>query len=376
MPGFHGARVALAAGLVAAAGAGLCQPGLQIESRSVVFAYPEKDPYDPFNRYGFNHAPSVVTLPDGLLLAAWFSGPYEAAVSQVILAAVSSDGGRTWGQAFVLQDSPRRSDFDPAFIADEQRTWFFYTAGRWNRYPFIKGEREAVGVKSYYLYYRYSDDSGKTWSEPVEVGQGYFCRSNGIRLTTGELLLPVYRQDPEAALVMRSTDGGKTWAPGATVKSPAGADEPTIVELKSGEVLMGLRTNDGAFWTTTSEDRGQTWSEPVKTGLPATCTSHNLFRLPDGRVVLTHDENPRYRTPLTMRTSDDGKTWSEPLVIAECPIPQEGDPVWNLQVTYPSVAQAPDGALVVVYSEIVMADYPERSEQYGVIHAVRVSAAN
>ena len=376
-PGLCGASVGVTFGLLATAGSAFGQPGeaepkLEVESYSTVFAYPEVDPYDPFNRYGFNHAPSVATLPDGRLLCVWFSGPYEAAVSQVILGAISTDEGRTWEQAKVLQDFPRRSDFDSALIVDGERTWLFFTAGRWNRYPFIKSEGEAVGVKSYHLYYRYSDDSGRTWSEPVEVSQGDFSRSNGVRLSTGELLLPVYRQDPEAARVMKSVDGGKTWTPSALVSSPAGADEPTIAELPSGAVLKALRTSDGFLWTAVSTDKGDSWSQPQKTDVPATCTSHNVFRLSDGRVLLTHDENPRYRTPLTMRITDDGETWSEPLVIAECPIPEEGDPVWNLQVTYPSVTETADGTLVVVWSEIVMTDYPDRSEQYGIIHSARV----
>src|SRR5688572_22448961 len=72
-------------------------------SRSVVFNYPHTDPYDPMNRFGFNHAPSVTVLANGDLLCAWFSGPYEAAVSQVILAARSRDQGHTWEKASVLQ---------------------------------------------------------------------------------------------------------------------------------------------------------------------------------------------------------------------------------------------------------------------------------
>ncbi len=135
---------------------------------------------------------------------------------------------------------------------------------------------------------------------------------------------------------------------------------------------MALRTGDGYLWTTLSTDKGETWAEPTKTDIEAAATSHNLLRISDGRVVLTHDENARYRTPLTMRITEDGKTWSEPLLIAECPIPEEGDPVWNRQVTYPSVTETADNTLVVVWSDITMADYPDRSEQYGIIRSARV----
>ena len=93
---------------------------MQVLSRSTVFEYPNTDPYDRGNRYGFSHAPSVTRLSDGRLMAAWFSGPFEASVHQVILASFSTDEGRTWSQAEVMQGTPRKSDFDPAFIATEK----------------------------------------------------------------------------------------------------------------------------------------------------------------------------------------------------------------------------------------------------------------
>jgi hypothetical protein len=86
-------------------------------------------------------------------------------------------------------------------------------------------------------------------------------------------------------------------------------------------------------------------------------------------LVLTNNESPRYRTPLTLRiSSDDGANWSEPLILAEVPIPIEGDPVWERQVSYPSVAEVSDGTIVVVWSELVLAD----TEQYGDIRSARI----
>src|SRR5688572_28919303 len=89
-----------------------------ILSISTVYKHPHEDPYDLQNRSGFNHGPSVVLLPDERLLAAWFSGPFEASVHQSILGCYSSDGEQSWGPGEVLNDFPRTSDFDPAFIAD------------------------------------------------------------------------------------------------------------------------------------------------------------------------------------------------------------------------------------------------------------------
>jgi predicted neuraminidase len=349
--------------------------GPQMLSRAVVFNYPETDPYDPANRYGFNHAPSITRLSNGDLLCAWFSGPFEASVHQVILASRSRDDGVTWEKVFVLQDTPRKSDFDPAFIEDGDRTWLFFTAGRWNRYPFVKAEHGGgVGPASYHIYYRQTPDSGGTWSEPVEIPGILFCRSNGIKLTSGELLLPVYslkkEGDEDKAFALRSTDGGKSWNPGGAVASPGGADEPTIAETTSGHVMMILRTRDGFLWWTLSKDKAQTWSEPVKTNLEAAASSSNLFRLRDGRLVLTHGPcKPPHRNPLTIRVSnDEGRSWGEPLKLAELTNPPRGEEGWTRQVTYPSVAELQDGTLVVVWTEILIGD----REQYGNIWSARV----
>ena len=224
-------------------------------SRAVVFNYPETDPYDPANRYGYNHAPSVTRLGNGDLLCAWFSGPYEAAVNQVILASRSKDQGFTWEKAFVLNRTQHKSSFDPAFISDGERTWLFFTIGRWDRYPLLEEEHDGgVGTCSYHTYIRQSSDAGQTWSRLSQCPGTFFCRSNGIKLSSGELLLPVYTvkdngdEDPVypakdngdqyQARTFRSIDGGKTWTLGEPVTSPAGADEPTIAEVSVGRVLM------------------------------------------------------------------------------------------------------------------------------------------
>ena len=200
----------------------------------MVYRHLASDPYDPGNFYGFNHAPSIVMLPDGRLLSAWFSGPFEASVNQVILGSYSTDRGRTWTKAEVLQDFPRKSDFDPAFIADGGRTWFFFSAGRHDRYPFVRDEKSEVGLDSFKTYYRTSGDSGRSWSAPAVAFEKVFCRSNGIRLSTGELLLPVYQSPAQTGGVLKSTDGGKSWKHIGGITTKAGAGEPSIAESRSG----------------------------------------------------------------------------------------------------------------------------------------------
>jgi len=338
-------------------------------SESLVYKHPDEDPYDRQNRFGFNHAPSVTLLSDGRLLAAWFSGPFEAAVNQVILGCYSTDGGQSWGPAEVLNDFPRTSDFDPAFIQDGKRTWFFFSAGRWNRYPFVRGDNE-IGAESFKTYCSHSNGGGHGWSEPRVAFEKVGCRTNGIKLSSGELLLPIYGFIGRTAGVLKSTDQGKSWKRCGDITTPARADEPTIAELSTGSVLMFLRTSDGFIWKSTSRDKGETWTAAEKTTIVAAQASHNLLRLRDGRIVLTHDAcKPPLRTPLTLRlSSDDAASWGEPLTLAEVAVPGKGEEIWGRQVTYPSVVELADGILVVVWSDIVLGN----RVQYGDIRLARV----
>lgn len=346
---------------------------------ATVFQYAKRDPYDRANLYGFNHAPNVVLLPDGRLLAAWFSGPYEGSVHQLNLAATSSDGGRNWGPAFPLTDVPRQSDFDPAFIVRGSDTWLFYSAGRWNRYPPVgtrEAERAQVGLDSYRIYGRKSADSGKTWSDAtLLIPERAFCRANGIVLRNGTMLLPVYDDATGgkwASSVLRSHDDGTTWRRLARVPDFAatGGGEPTITELDNGSVLMALRANDGRMWFTQSSDQGNSWTSPIPRDFAAAASSHALFRTKRGRVILAYNASkPPLRTPLVLCALDQSTMkWGEPTKVAEVPVPAAGDNVWSRQVSYPSIAELSDGTIVVVWTEISLSP----DEQSGIIRAARV----
>ncbi|HXK59203.1 MAG TPA: sialidase family protein [Acidobacteriota bacterium] len=340
-----------------------------ILSSSPVYIHENGDPYDLENRFGFNHAPSVTTLPDGRLMAAWFSGPYEASVHQVILGSFSSDGGLNWTPARVIQDWPHRSDFDPAFVIDGSRVWLFFSVGRHNRYPFVQNEKKHVGPDSFSTYYRLSNDSGQSWSEARLAAERVFCRSNGIRLSSGELLVPIYRV-PSSGGVLKSSDGGNSWQAFGKIATETGGGEPAVAELSDGRIMMILRTRDGFLWRSFSSDRGETWSAPENTGITAAASSHALLRRRNGDLVLAHnDSKPPARTNLTVRVScDDGQSWGEPLKVAEVMLPREGEEVWGRQVSYPSLTETADGTVVVVWTRIVLSD----REQYGDIWSARV----
>src|SRR5690606_7519152 len=121
--------------------------------------------------------------------------------------------------------------------------------------------------------------------------EGWGCRSNGIKLTTGELVLPLHHFKTHVASALRSSDGGETWQKMGEVSPEVsrGAAEPCIAEIQTDRLRMVVRSRDGKLWNTTSDDRGETWAELTETGLEAAASSHSLFRMRDGRLVLTHN---------------------------------------------------------------------------------------
>jgi len=307
---------------------------IEITDRAVIFKHTSTDPKDPANTSGFNLGPSIALLPDGRLMAAWFSSPSEGAESQRIVQAFSSDQGRTWGQATVLQDFAGKADFDPALFVAGKETFLFFSAFD----PQID------------IYFRRSSDSAKTWTELVRINQpNHTTRSNGIQLSTGELLVPLHTRGTKAGGVMKSRDGGKTWTRFGAVANPEGqGGEPTIAETKSGAIHMLLRTKDGLLWRSISTDKGETWSAAEKTGLTATSSASHLLCTRDGTLVLTYNPGPvPHRFPLHMRLShDEGKTWSEPTLLADRPAKVGG---WS--ICYPALTELADGTLVAIWAQ-------------------------
>lgn len=324
---------------------------VSIIDRRVIFEHTHTDAKAPDNTSGFNLGPSVAVLPDGRVMAVWFSAPSEGAASQRIMQAFSSDQGRTWGAASVLQDFEGKVDFDPVLLVAGKETFLFFSSFD----PQID------------IYVRRSHDSGVSWSEPLKLNQpNHTTRSNGIQLSTGELLVPLHLRGTKAGGVMKSSDGGATWKRFGQVANPEGqGGEPTIAEMPSGAVHMLLRTKDGQLWRSISRDKCETWSTAEKTGLTATSSASHLLCTRSGTLIVTHNPGPvPLRFPLHLRLSrDEGITWSEPILLADRPTKTPG---WS--ICYPTLTELPDGTLLAIWAQVKSTS----TELYGDIHSARL----
>jgi len=189
---------------------------------------------------------------------------------------------------------------------------------------------------------RRSFDEGKTWSEPTmcitdEVGYYVLNNDRVIQLKDGRLLFAVALHSfpggkfdgMGVVMTYSSDDNGKTWRRGKSVLSivsPSGrkyaAQEPGVVELSDGGVLLWIRTNAGCQFMSRSADRGETWSAPQPSWLRSPTAPASIKRLPTGDLLAVwNNHEGRFdlkrkggwngkRTPLSAAlSSDDGLTW-------------------------------------------------------------------
>jgi len=262
----------------------------------------------------------------------------------------SVDGGKTWSKQVLIHeeggDAPIRVG-NPCPIVERN--------GKVVHLLFTRGGGEC-------LYYTRSTDEGKTWSKLVVTsdvpGQKEYTKTSflrdfggspvriaagpvhGIQTKKGRLIAPSYvgrtvdSKPRGQSCIIYSDDGGKTWRAGGVVPLAAelGTGECTVVERSDGSLLMNMRTNApgkyafGYRTLSTSTDDGATWSKPVvdKT-LPCPACQASIIRLNDREILFlnpaVHREGGFHlwsRKNLTLRLSrDDGRTWPHCRVLNE-----------------------------------------------------------
>lgn len=278
-----------------------------------------------------SHAPSVVALADGTLLAAWYSysGPGELEGSEIFTAKLAP-GATQWSPPRRHTDGLGRGG-NPSLHAERQSVLLFRSAtpGGWSL--------SRVWVQS-------STDGGETWSAPQAVPGplGLNVRNAPVRLRSGALLVPGYDD-----LLQRSVfivGDGAAWSQLSSIGVLAGdCIQPAVVERQDGTLLALMRNNAGRFlWVCTSNDQGATWSPPAHSGLQNPGAPVAVTRLKSGRLLLALNPEPSSRSTLAVTTSDDdGQQWRPLCMIRQGPG----------AYAYPSICQAPDSSIHLLYSD-------------------------
>lgn len=196
---------------------------------------------------------------------------------------------------------------------------------------------------------RISRDEARTWGEPTEVITdvvSYYVLNNDriVQTSSGRLLCPValhnlaeYEAPDWDGILMCyfSDDSGWTWQRSAsTLKGKHGdgsrvlLQEPGVIELRDGRIMMWARTKSGSQYLSWSADEGDTWTSPVPSSILSPQSPASIERVPGGDALMmvwndhteVTGEALAWRTPLAVALSfDEGKTWAPSRLLADDP---------------------------------------------------------
>jgi sialidase-1 len=272
-----------------------------------------------------NSEGSFVTLKNGNILfvySRYTSGTGDDHDPAFLASRFSSDGGRTWTEKddTVLNNEGGMNVMSVSLLRLKNGEIALF---------YLKKNT----INDCVPYVRFSRDEAKTWSEAIPCitdQSGYFVLNNDrvIQLKSGRLLFGValhknlnaYMGGSGNLFSYYSDDNGRTWKAGQELKGPKDilTQEPGVVELKNGDVMMFIRATGGTQLVSYSKDKGETWTNAVPYNLKSPLSPASIERIPgtrdlfaiwnnnDGRIPNVKD----HRTPLTIAISkDDGKTW-------------------------------------------------------------------
>ena len=264
----------------------------------------------------------ILELNDGRLLLVYTdfytaSGDDDAPAQ--INGRYSSDMGKTWTEPFTIVKNTAKQNVMSASLLRLKSGEIALA------YMYKDSDADCS------ILFRTSHDEGRTFSDPTKVTprKSFWVMNNDrlVQLSTGRLLAPCQRLDNypmvthSVANVLYSDDNGKSWHESNSVDirmNHDGADEPGLVELKDGRVMMYFRTDLSAIYQCFSSDQGISWTEPEATRLEAPVSPSIIKRVPatGDLVVIWNHTLPRHgighsdRFPLTSAISrDDARTW-------------------------------------------------------------------
>lgn len=149
-----------------------------------------------------------------------------------------------------------------------------------------------------------TQDAGRTWRKTIDTDELWEVSDvrNFIRAQDGRL----YATTSEPAFVLRSADDGETWE---KVAKPQASRTVGIVELDSGEILVGLRRSENNRISILRSDNGFETFDWI--ALSDTLPRQNvtcLFDLGEGVVLagVGYEESGK-----VFRSEDAGRTWTQ-----------------------------------------------------------------
>ena len=198
----------------------------------------------------------------------------------------SKDNGKSWEPEIVVWNEGLNTCGNPCPVVDETTgriwLWMSWNSGKDDEGEIIQKKSERPRLP----YVCYSDDDGRTWSQPADMSAtcrdqswGWYATGPGFGIQIrdgnykGRLVIPANHSydDPNGNVrkgpygygchVLISDDHGKSWRMSTPIRP--GCNESQITELSDGILLMNMRSYNDKFSraVSISTDGGETWSE-------------------------------------------------------------------------------------------------------------------
>lgn len=278
------------------------------------------------------HASTIVELPDGSLLAAWFGGAHEGDLGVKIWGSRCVAG--SWSPPEVLAGDPAVPCWNPVLFRDRHdRIWLFYKYGS--------------SPKTWQGAYRTSAD-GVTWSAATDLPPGFLgpIKNKPVTLANGDIVAGSSVETTFSWMCWTeiSSDDGSTWRREGPISVPwhrHGIIQPALWNYARGRLKMLMRSTLGRIYEATSDDGGQTWTDARPTTLPNPNSGIDAVRMKDGTIALVYNHTTTGRSPLNIGFShDNAVTWWRTLTLEDEPG----------EYSYPAIIQTRDGLLHMTYT--------------------------
>jgi predicted neuraminidase len=305
---------------------------------------------NPDSALPMSHVASICELPDGRLVATWYSGSREGARDVAIFLSTCAPGQSVWStpRAIVTRESAAR-DLNRSIKKVGNAVIFQDSTGL---LELLYVSITVGGWSGSALNLTTSADQGLTWTPSRRLTLSPFfnfselVKNAPVALTGDSWVVPIYEEFlgrfPEL-LWLRKSEGDFI----ATKGRIAGGElvfQPALVTLSSNTALVVLRdyTPQKKIWVAHTADAGRTWTAPAALDLPNPNSGLDALRMTDGRLLLAFNDSTIGRENLRLAVSiDEGRTWMRVATLDE-----EAGSIFS----YPFLLQGRDGCVHVVYT--------------------------
>ena len=280
-----------------------------------------------------NSEGDFVWLDDGRLLFiyAYFTKGSRETNPAYLVSRVSADSGRTWSDKDSVISTPNGRIFTKTvnlLRLQNGSIALFYPDD---------------GIKM-----RISNDETETWGNAVSCTNSndttfyQLINDRVVQLKNGRIIIPVVQNQKTSEMCKMgslllshivcfySDDNGHTWMQSKPVSNPNHIvlQEPGVVELSDGQLMMYCRTNVGVQYESFSTDDGELWSVIQPGIIKSPRSPASIKRIPSTDDLLlvwnnTYDYAQRLggnRTPLNIAVSkNSGATWENTKTIEDDP---------------------------------------------------------